>query len=92
MSEVADALVCDWHTVNDAVVAYGEALIDADEDRIPTVRALSLDETLFMGEGRGGPSGGRPSWSTLAPGNSSMLFWAVIQRLPAVCLADRDPE
>ena len=45
VSEVADALGCDWHTINDAVVAYGEALVDADDDRIPTVRALSLDET-----------------------------------------------
>jgi hypothetical protein len=25
VSEVADPLGCDWHTVNDAVVAYGEA-------------------------------------------------------------------
>ncbi len=51
VAEVADALGCDWHTVNDAVVAYGEALIDADDDRIGTVRALSVDETLFWREG-----------------------------------------
>ena len=52
VSEVADALGTDWHTVNDAVVAYGEALVGADTDRIGTVRTLSLDETLFMREGR----------------------------------------
>ena len=51
VSEVADALGCDWHTVNDAVVAYGEALVDADTDRIGVVRALSLDETLFKRDG-----------------------------------------
>ncbi len=52
VSEVAAALGTDWHTINDAVVAYGEVLLDADEDRIGVVRALSLDETLFMRQGR----------------------------------------
>jgi len=47
VSEVADDLGCDWHTVNDAVLAYGEALVDADSDRYDTVSALGLDEVLF---------------------------------------------
>ena len=34
VNEVAVELGCDWHTVNDTVVAYGEALLDADADRI----------------------------------------------------------
>ena len=29
VNEVADELACDWHTVNDTVVAYGEALLAA---------------------------------------------------------------
>jgi len=28
VNEVATTLGCDWHTVNDAVLAYGEALVD----------------------------------------------------------------
>jgi transposase len=28
VSEVADELGCDWHTINDAVIAYGAALVD----------------------------------------------------------------
>ncbi len=52
VDEVAVALGVDWHTINTAVVAYGEALLDADVDRIGVVRALSLDETLFKREGR----------------------------------------
>ena len=44
-------LGCDWHTVNDAVVAYGEALLDADVDRVGAVDALGLDETLFFRKG-----------------------------------------
>jgi len=28
VAEVAKELGCDWHTVNDAVLAYGEALVD----------------------------------------------------------------
>ncbi|MCH7668240.1 MAG: ISL3 family transposase [Acidobacteria bacterium] len=47
VSEVAQDLGCDWHTVNDAVIAYGTPLVDDDADRIGDVRALGLDETLF---------------------------------------------
>lgn len=47
VSEVADELGCSWHTVNDAVIAYGEALVDEDPDRVGTVSALGLDEALF---------------------------------------------
>ena len=52
VSEVARELSCDWHTVNDAVIAYGTALIDGDPDRIGEVTALGLDETLFHRQGR----------------------------------------
>jgi transposase len=31
--EVANELDCDWHTVNDAVTTYGEALLEADRKR-----------------------------------------------------------
>jgi len=51
VSDVADELGCDWHTVNDAVVAYGEALLAADVDRVGAVGALGLDETLFFRKG-----------------------------------------
>jgi transposase len=46
VNEVAKDLGCDWHTVNDAVIAYGTELVD-DPDRIGDVEALGLDETLF---------------------------------------------
>jgi transposase len=52
VDEVADDLGCDWHTVNDTVVEWGEALLAADTDRISTVRGLGLDETLFCRKGR----------------------------------------
>jgi transposase len=47
VSEVAEDLGCDWHTVNDTVLAYGEALLEADTERVGTVDTLGLDETLF---------------------------------------------
>ncbi|MBA2336970.1 MAG: ISL3 family transposase [Acidimicrobiia bacterium] len=46
VAEVARELGCDWHTINDAVIAYGTALID-DPERIGPVTAVGLDETLF---------------------------------------------
>jgi len=59
VNEVASDLGCDWHTVNDAVIAYGTELVD-DADRIGDVEALGLDETLFcrLGWWR------RQAWST----------------------------
>lgn len=59
VSAVADELGCDWHTVMDAVVAYGTPLID-DPGRIDEVTALGLDETLFVREGEWN----RRSWVT----------------------------
>lgn len=59
VSEVAADLGCDWHTVMDAVVLFGEPLID-DPERFGEVTAVGLDETLFarVGEFR------RQLWST----------------------------
>lgn len=51
VADVARDLGCGWHTVMDAVVAVGEQLID-HPDRIGTVTALGLDETLFARVGR----------------------------------------
>ena len=50
VSEVADDLGCDWHTVMDAVVVFGEILIN-DPDRYGPVTAVGLDETLFVRAG-----------------------------------------
>lgn len=47
VAEVARELDCDWHTVNDTVLVYGRALLDADTDRVGWVLALGLDGTLF---------------------------------------------
>lgn len=91
VAEVADALGCDWHTVNDAVIAYGEALLDADDDRIGTVRALSLDETLFVREGPWRTQ----RWSTqMVDARNGQLLDVVAGRTanaPARWLEARDP-
>ena len=52
VADVAAELGCDWHTANRAVVAWGQALLAADCERVGAVEALGLDETLF---GRCGP-------------------------------------
>jgi transposase len=51
VNEIALELGCDWHTINDTVIAYGTPLVD-DPDRIGDVEALGLDETLFARLGR----------------------------------------
>lgn len=48
VSDVAEELDCDWHTINDAVTTYGEALLKADDRRWTTTSALGLDETSFV--------------------------------------------
>ena len=47
-SEIARELACDWHTVERAVDLYGNALLEADTDRIRDTRAIGLDETSFL--------------------------------------------
>lgn len=51
VNEVAVELGCDWHTINDTVIAYGTALVDDDPNRIGEPIALGLDETLFFRQG-----------------------------------------
>jgi transposase len=51
VNEVAEELGCDWHTVNDALLAYGTALVEDDPERYGLVRAFGLDEVLFVREG-----------------------------------------
>lgn len=51
VSEVAGELDCDWHTVNDAVTTYGQALLDADRKRLNHTTAIGLDETAFVKAG-----------------------------------------
>ena len=52
VSDVAGELGAGWHAINDAVIAYGQALLDADTDRVGPVEALGVDEVLFARVGR----------------------------------------
>ncbi len=45
MSDVASALGCCWSVVNDTVLWWGQALLDADVDRGVATTAVGLDET-----------------------------------------------
>ena len=53
VNEIAVELGCDWHTINDTVVAYGTALVE-HKDRFGTVEALGLDEIRSFGSARSG--------------------------------------
>lgn len=50
VNEAATALGCDWHTVNDAVTAYGTALVD-DPERIGEESACGVGEVLLVRRG-----------------------------------------
>jgi transposase len=52
VSDVAAELGAGWHAINDAAMAYGQALLDADEERVGAVAALGVDEVLFARLGR----------------------------------------
>ena len=41
----------DWHTVSKEVNRWGEALLEADRNRVGIVEALGLDENLFLRQG-----------------------------------------
>jgi transposase len=51
VSDVAAELGADWHAINDAVLAYGAALLAADTARVGAVEALGVDEVLFARQG-----------------------------------------
>ena len=65
VSEVAAELSCDWHTVNDAVLTYGEALLEADRKRMNRTSAIGLDETSFVRLGTGSEEFVLPIRSTI---------------------------
>ncbi|MEZ5383166.1 MAG: transposase [Microthrixaceae bacterium] len=52
VAEVAADLGADWHTINNAVITWGAALLAADAARVGTPDAVGLDETLAVREGR----------------------------------------
>ncbi|WP_420612458.1 ISL3 family transposase [Candidatus Spongiisocius sp.] len=52
VDEVATELGCGWHTVNNEVARWGEALLEADTSRVGQVEAVGVDETLFWRQGR----------------------------------------
>ena len=52
VDEVAAELGCDWHTVNNEVVRWGKALLEADTSRVGEVEAVGIDETLFWRKGK----------------------------------------
>ena len=51
VEHVADELGCDWHTVNRAVMGWGQALLAADGGRVAAVDVLGPDETLVRAGG-----------------------------------------
>jgi transposase len=67
VNEIAIELGCDWHTVNDTVIAYGTALVDDDPGRFGTVTALAHAQAQRTCSGwlRGGKRSSRDSPSDL---------------------------
>ena len=65
IQEVAAELGCGWHTVNNEVGRWGEALLEADTDRIGEVGAVGIDKKRCSGGKAGGaPKSGAPLSST----------------------------
>ena len=92
VAEVAAELGCDWHTVNNAVITYGQALLEADTDRIGHVEALGLDETLFNRTGQWR----RHAWCTsivdVGCGQLLDLVEGRTAAAPSECLANQPAE
>ncbi|HEV2308892.1 MAG TPA: ISL3 family transposase [Acidimicrobiia bacterium] len=72
VSEVARDLGCDWHTLNDTVLAYGTPLVE-DPQRVGEVAALGLDETLFCRRGRWRAQEWCTSVVDVGPGSTQLL-------------------
>ncbi len=92
-SEVARELGCDWHTVNDTVIAYGGALVD-DPARIAVTTALGLDETLFVRRGEWHRQEFVTSIVDVSPGRAAQLLDVVEGRraVPATAWINGRPS
>ena len=51
VDEFAAELGCDWHTVNNEVGSWGEALLEADTSRVGHVEAVGVDQDVVLAEG-----------------------------------------
>jgi transposase len=80
VAEVARELDVDWHTVSDAVVSYGTALIERPERTEVTTTALGLDETLFIRRGRWHRQEFVTSIVDVSPGRTAQLLDVVAGR------------
>ena len=58
VDDVATELGCDWHTVNNEVRRWGEALLEADGDRVGKVEAVGWMRRCSGGAAGTGPSSG----------------------------------
>jgi transposase len=83
VNEVAKELGCDWHTVNDTVVAFGTALVDDPERIAEIVEALGLDETLFVRRGERHRAEFVTSIVDVSPNRSAQLLDVVAGRSAA---------
>ena len=85
VNEIAAELGCDWHTVNDTVIAYGTALVDDDPDRYrdrrrPRARRGALRPRRPSSVARSSPP--RSSTSASASFSTSSLVAAVLDPPP----------
>ena len=99
VDEVAAELGCGWHTVNNEVVRWGEALLGADTDRIGEVGAVGIDKKRCSG----GKAGGEPRFGALLSstwgatsrfdivGGRTADSAAAVVPIPAPRVARRDP-
>jgi hypothetical protein len=79
VNEVALELGCDWHTVNDAVIAYGTALVD-DPARIGEPTALTRPCSVVKDRGANSAGRRRSSMSASDASSTSSLAAAVLSR------------
>lgn len=83
VNEVARELGCDWHTVNDTVIAFGSALVDHPGRVAEMVEALGLDETLFVRRGERHHQEFVTSIVDVTPGRKAQLLDVVAGRSAA---------
>ena len=82
-------LGCDWHTVNDAVIAYGHRAGRGPRPHRRRRPRSGWTRPCSRGSARGAPSAGRPRSSTSAPGGSSMSSPGRSASAPCAWLAAR---
>lgn len=93
VAEVAEELGCDWHTINDTLLRYGEALVDDDKHRFGLMEALGSTRRSSCARAPPTARTSPPrSWTWAVANYSTSFLVEMVKGLPRLQLTPCQPK